>query len=137
MNFVGPVRMTLGLVNASPSASDFLCTLWYFTIVNLHQRPPLYDGHFVLSLRTLLFKPLQQQWPPTHVPNYQNNLSTMVSIFQRLMKKSTKVMNWHVYDQSWQSYFDFASFILLQLTKIVCNTCSECCEPCLFCHINI
>ena len=34
------------------------------------------------------------------------------------MKKSRMVTNWHVYDQSRQSYFDFASFILLQLLLI-------------------
>ena len=70
---------------------------------------------------------LQRQWPQMHVPNCQplNN----GQFFERLMKKSRMVMNWsvgHVYDQSWQSYFDFVSFIQLQN-----------CEPCLFCHISI
>ena len=63
----------------------------------------------------------------------------ILSLFQRLMKKSRMVPNWsvwHVYDQSRQSYFDFAQFILLQQAKIVYDTQSECCEPYSFCHVH-
>ena len=70
---------------------------------------------------------LQRQRPLMHIPNCQPLNNGQFS--ERLMKKSRMVTNWsvwHVYDQSWQSYFDFVSFIQLQN-----------CEPCLFCHISI
>ena len=85
---------------------------------NLRERPPLHNGHLSTTATTTNGCP---QLPKSPLNNGQ--------FFQRLMKKSRMVTNWsvwHVYNQSWQSYFDFVSFIQLKNY-----------EPCLFCHISI
>ena len=62
----------------------------------------------------------RRQRPLTHVPNCQNNLSTTASFFQRLMKKSWMVTNWHVYDQSIAVIVFWFCFIYTAAVSKIC-----------------